>query len=137
MLVHPRSFFHILRAFQEELETPIYNNSGSFTAENMVIIGNSTTSAKVTGVSVTAAGHWTWVPYTYNMAAAKADSMLIRFSLNGAAAKQASSSENLTLSGDWTIAKGTSLQITYYEVVPATSTAMQNKQVLPLVCILD
>ena len=107
------------------------------TAENVVIINNSTAAVKVTGVSVTAAGSWTLVPYTYNMAAAKVDSKLIGFSLNGAATKQTGNSENLTLFGDWTIAKGASLPLTYDAVVSATSTAMLNEQVLTLVFVLD
>lgn len=107
------------------------------TAENVVIINNSTAAVKVTGVSVTAAGSWTLVPYTYNMAAAKVDSKLIGFSLNGASTKQTGSSESLTLSGGWTIAKGASLPLTYDAVVSATSTVMQNEQVLTLVFVLD
>ena len=107
------------------------------TAQDVVIINHSTAAVQVTGVSVTAAGSWTLVPYAYNMAAAKVDSKLIGFSLNGAVTKQTGSSENLTLSGDWTIAKGASLPLMYDAVVSATSTTMQDEQVLTLVFVLD
>lgn len=107
------------------------------TAQDVVIINHSTAAVQVTGVSVTAAGSWTLVPYAYNMAAAKVDSKLIGFSLNGAVTKQTGSSENLTLSGDWTIAKDASLPLMYDAVVSATSTTMQDEQVLTLVFVLD
>ena len=107
------------------------------TADNVVIVNNSTHAVEITSVTVTAAGDWTLVPYNYNMAAAKVDTKLIGFSLNGAATTQTGDTENLSLPTNWTIDRDATFPLSYDAVVSATSTTMQNEQVLTLVFVID
>lgn len=107
------------------------------TADNVAIINNSTHGVEITSVTVTAAGDWTLVPYNYNMAAAKVDTKLIGFYLNGAATKQTGDTESLSLPQNWTIDHADIFPLDYDAVVSATSTTMENEQVLTLVFVID
>ena len=106
-----------------------------YSANNATIVNNSTGAVEVTVVEVTTANGWTLVPYSTNMANAKVDTRLIGFALNGAATVNASSSENLTLPGNWSITKGGSLPLTYDAVVSAMSEPV-SEQVLTIVFVL-
>ena len=107
------------------------------TADNVAIINNSTHAVEITSVTVTAAGDWTLVPYTYNMAAAKVDSKLIGFRLNGAETTVTGESEVLSLPTNWTIDSADTFPLEYDAIVSATSTTMKNEQVLTLVFVID
>ncbi|MBQ9168399.1 MAG: hypothetical protein IJX67_08350 [Oscillospiraceae bacterium] len=107
------------------------------TADNVVIINNSTHAVEITSVTVTAAGDWTLVPYHYNMAAAKVDTKLIGFSLNGAVTTQTGDTERLSLPTNWTIDRADTFPLEYDAIVSATSTTMENEQVLTLVFVID
>jgi len=107
-----------------------------YSANNAAIVNNSTGAVEVTAVTVTTANGWTLAPYSSNMANAKVDTKLIGFALNGAATANASTSENLALSGDWSIAKGSSLPLAYDAVVSAMSEPV-SEQVLTIVFVLD
>lgn len=113
------------------------SNGEMCSATTAAIINNSTDAVEVTAISITAAGDWTLVPFNYNMAAAKVDSKLIGFSINGVTTSRTGRSEQLSLSGDWTIAKGASLPLTYDAVASATSVVINNEQVLTLVFVID
>ena len=107
------------------------------TADNVAIINNSTHAVEITSVTVTAAGDWTLVPYNYNMAAAKVDTKLIGFRLNGAATRQTGDTERLSLPTNWTIDRADIFSLEYDAIVSATSTTMKNEQVLTLVFVID
>ena len=107
------------------------------TADNVAIINNSTHAVEITSVTVTAAGDWTLVPYNYNMAAAKVDTKLIGFRLNGAATRQTGDTERLSLPTNWTIDRADIFPLEYDAIVSATSTTMKNEQVLTLVFVID
>lgn len=113
------------------------SNGEISSATTAAIINNSTDAVEVTVITITAAGDWTLVPFNHNMAAAKVDSKLIGFSINGAVTAGTGRSEQLSLPGDWTIAKGASLPLTYDAVASATSVAINNEQVLTLVFVID
>ncbi len=105
-------------------------------ATNAAIVNNSTGAVRVTALTVTAENGWTLAPYDTNMAAAKVDAKRIGFSLNNAKTTAGGGAEQLSLGGDWTIAKGGSLHLLYDAVVSATSQPV-NEQVLTLVFVLD
>jgi len=107
------------------------------TADDVVIINNSTNSVEITSISITATGNWTLVPYNFNMAAAKVDSKLIGFYLNGAETTVTGSSEELFLPTRWTIDRTDTFPLEYNAVVSASSTPMENEQVLTLVFVVD
>ena len=107
-----------------------------YAADNAAIVNNSTGAIAVTGVTVSAANGWTLVPFSSNMAAAKVDTKLIGFSLNGAQSSNSGTSENLPLSNAWSIAKGASLPLSYDAVVSALSQPV-SEQVLTVVFVLD
>ncbi len=107
-----------------------------YSANNAAIVNNSTGAVVVKAVEVATANSWTLVPYSTNMANAKVDTKLIGFALNGAETANASASENLTLSGEWSITKGGSLPLTYDAVVSAMSEPV-SEQVLTIVFVLD
>ena len=107
------------------------------TADNVAIINNSTHGVEITSVTVNAAGDWTIVPYYYNMAAAKVDSKLIGFWLNGAETTVIGDGEKLSLPTNWTIDSADTFPLEYDAIVSATSTTMKNEQVLTLVFVID
>ena len=92
---------------------------------------------KVTGITVTAQNGWVLVPYSTNMAKAKVDAKQVGFSLNGIGTTTTGSSQVLTLSGSWTIAKGGSLALDYDAVISAVSEAVTNEAILVVVFVLD
>jgi hypothetical protein len=51
-----------------------------YTADNAVIVNNSTGTVAISGVTIQAENGWTLVPYSSNMANTKVDSKLIGFS---------------------------------------------------------
>ena len=107
-----------------------------YSANNAAIVNNSTGAVEVKSVTVTTANGWTLAPYSTNMANAMVDTKLIGFALNGAATANASTSENLTLPGDCSVATGSSLLLAYDAVVSAMSKPV-SEQVLTIVFVLD
>ena len=104
-----------------------------FAATSAQIVNNSTGAVKVTSIGLTAENGWALVPYASSMADAKVDSRLIGFRLNDA---RSSGAENLSLTGNWQIAKGAALALDYDAVVSAT-TAVIDEQVLTVVFVLE
>ena len=114
----------------------VSKNGKVYAPTNAAIVNNSTGDVAVTGITVTTANGWKLVPYGYNMAAAKVNSKLIGFSVNGAKTTKSGNSEALTLSGNWQIAKGASLSLNYNAVVSATSKPI-DQQVLTIMFVVD
>lgn len=108
-----------------------------YAADNVVIVNNSSSSVEITGIKLDASGDWSIVPYDYNMASAKVDSHLIGFSLGSSKTSIIGQSEQLSLSDDWSIGKGSSLSLEYDAVVSATSSAFSDEQVLTATFVLD
>lgn len=90
----------------------------------------SSSDVKVTGITVTAQSGWTLVPYANNMARAKVDAKQIGFAINGVISTTTGDGEELTLSGDWSIAKDSSLALDYDAVVSALSGTVTDEAVL-------
>jgi hypothetical protein len=111
-------------------------NGTVFAANSAAISNNSTGDVAITNITVSAVNGWTLAPYNRNTAGEKVDSRCIGFSLNRAATTKSSSSETLTLVGDWTIARGGTLPLTYDAVVSALSQAV-NEQVLTVVFVIN
>lgn len=118
------------------LSLTVSEHGAVYAADNAAIVNNSTGAVAITGVTVSTANGWTLVPFSSNMAAAKVDTKLIGFSLNNAQSAVTGTSENLPLSGAWSIAKGASLPLSYDAVVSAMSQPV-NEQVLTIVFVLD
>ena len=107
-----------------------------YAASSAVIVNNSTDVVRVTGITLKSANGWTIVPYSTNMANRKVDSKVIGFSINSAKSARTGTSEALTLSSGWNIAKGASLSLNYDAVVSASSEPI-NEQVLTVVFVVD
>jgi len=107
-----------------------------YAATSAVIANNSTDTVRVTGITLKAANGWTIVPYTTNMANRKVDSKVIGFSVNNAKSARTGTTEALTLSANWNIAKGASLSLNYDAVVSASSEPIK-EQVLTVVFVVD
>lgn len=107
-----------------------------YAAANAEIVNNSTAAVSVTGLTVTAENGWSLVPYSYNMALAKVDAKQIGFSVNGVATANRGASEAISLPGNWTIAKGGALPLTYDATVSAMSAPVR-EQVLTVVFVLN
>lgn len=107
------------------------------TASSAAIVNNSTAAVKVSGVSITAENGWSLVPFSYNMAAAKVDSKLVGFSVNGVQTSKNCSREDVSLGNGWTIAKDGSLPLTYDAVISATSTAISGQKIMTLVFVVN
>ena len=107
-----------------------------YTASDATIINNSTAAVEVTGITVTAEGLWTIVPYDTNMADVKVNAKQIGLRINDAATQYVSTEEQLALGESWQIAKDASLPLVYDAVVSATTTPI-NEQVLTVVFVMD
>ena len=107
-----------------------------YASSNAAIINNSTGMIEVKSITVSSMNGWTLVPYRYNMAQAKVDSKWTGFSVNGAETVKSGDTETLNLSGNWQIAKGSSLPFNYNAVISATSVPI-NQQVLTIVFVVD
>lgn len=107
-----------------------------YAASSAVIVNNSTDVVCVTGITLKSANGWTIVPYATNMANRKVDSKVIGFSINSAKSARTGTSEALTLSSGWNIAKGASLALNYDAVVSASSEPIK-EQVLTVVFVVD
>ena len=118
------------------LSLTVSEHGSVYAADNAAIVNNSTGAVAITGVTVSTANGWTIVPYRSNMAAAKVDAKHIGFSMNSAQSATTGNSENLPLSGAWSIAKGATLPLSYDAVVSAMSQPV-NEQVLTVVFVLD
>ena len=103
-----------------------------YAASSAAIVNNSTGNVKVSNVTIMTTSSWTLVPYSRNMASEHVDSKQIGFSINGASSTVIGNSENLTLSGSWSIAKGSSLALNYDAVVSAMSEPV-SEQVLSII----
>lgn len=110
---------------------------GEVYTADVSIKNNSTAAVKVTGITVTAQNGWVLVPYSTNMAKAKVDAKQVGFSLNSSKTTATGSSQTLTLSGSWTIAKSGSLALDYDAVISAVSEAVTNEAILVVVFVLD
>ena len=119
------------------MKLAVSENGEVTSAGNIAIVNNSTGTVEVTGITVKTSGRWTIVPFSHNMAASKVDASLIGFSVNGAKTTKTGTSESLTLSGDWSISKGSSLPLTYDAVVSASSESIIDEQVLTLTFVVD
>lgn len=118
------------------LSLTVSEHGAVYAADNAAIVNNSTGAIAVTGVTVSTTNGWTLVPFSSNMAAAKVDAKHIGFSLNNAQSAVTGTTEHLSLSGAWSIAKGESLPLTYDAVVSAMSQPV-SEQVLTVVFVLD
>ena len=107
-----------------------------YAATNATITNNSTGAVTVSEVKLTADNGWTIVPYDTNMADERVDTKLIGFKVNDAESLYSGSTENLTLSSEWDIAKSDSISLEYDAVVSATSEAI-DEQVLTVVFVLN
>ena len=111
--------------------------NGEVTAStDAAIANNSTCDVRVTGVTLRAENGWTLVPFEYNMAAAKVDSKLIGFAIGGAQSVDNGESEELSLTGDWSIDAGNTMPLPYDAKVSATSVGI-DEQVLTVVFVVE
>ncbi len=118
------------------LTLTVSENGEVFSAVNAEIVNNSTDSVKVVQVTVKTENGWKLVPFNCNMADEKVDSKKIGFVLRNAETTQNGSTENLTLTENWTITTAGTLPLTYDAVVSAMSAPVK-EQVLTLVFVLD
>ena len=110
---------------------------GEVTAStDAAIANNSTCDVRVTGVTLRTENGWTLVPFEYNMAAAKVDSKLIGFAIGGAQSVDNGESEELSLTGDWSIDAGNTMPLPYDAKVSATSVGI-DEQVLTVVFVVE
>ena len=111
--------------------------NGEVTAStDAAIANNSTCDVRVTGVTLRTENGWTLVPFEYNMAAAKVDSKLIGFAIGGAQSVDNGESEELSLTGDWSIDAGNTMPLPYDAKVSATSVGI-DEQVLTGVFVVE
>lgn len=109
-------------------------NGNVYSAENASITNNSTDSVKVSSVKVTGQNGWTVTDYNTNMANEKVDSKKIGFKMNESTTN---SNGEFSMNDAWNINKGSSLALPYTAVVSATSTPINNQEVLKIVFIID
>ena len=105
-----------------------------YTPTNAVITNNSTAAVKVTGISLTPKNGWTVVPYSTNMANQKVDSHKIGLKLRDS---KSTSGNTMPVTGNWDIAKGSNLPLTYSAVVSATSQPITGRNVLDITFVID
>ena len=110
-----------------------------FTPTSAQISNDSAAEVKVTGITVSGENGWSVVPFTESMARAKVDSKLIGFKINNAAtATVESNTASLAVNnGEWNIAAGTSLALSYDAVVSATSVPVSDEQVLTVYFVIS
>ena len=105
-----------------------------YTPTNAVILNNSTAAVKVTGISLTPKNGWTVVPYSTNMANQKVDSHKIGLKLRDS---KSVLGNTMPVTGNWEIAKGSNLPLTYSAVVSATSQPITGSNVLDVTFVID
>lgn len=109
-------------------------NGNVYSATNAAITNNSSGRVKVSSVKVSGQNGWNIVDYKTNMAKEKVDSKKI-----GLMMKDSSTNDDgyFTLNSDWTINKNDSLALPYSASVSATSTPIENQEVLKVVFVID
>ena len=108
-----------------------------YTAADLNILNASTDDVKVTGLTVETVSGWSLVPFSTNMAQEKVDSKLVGFYINGAETRDSTSSQSLSLTGDWTIQKDSALALSYDAVISAMSEAVTDQAILSVVFVLQ
>lgn len=109
-------------------------NGNVYSATNVAITNNSSGRVKVSSVKVSGQNGWNIVDYKTNMAKEKVDSKKIGFMM-----KDSSTNDDgyFTLNSDWTIDKNEFLALPYSASVSATSTPIENQEVLKVVFVID
>lgn len=108
-----------------------------YSADNVQILNNSTAAVSVKQVNLETLNGWSLTEYDETaIASAKVDSKIIGLKLNTAETATAGTTDSFTLD-DWIIEKDTSIPIPYDAVVSATSTPIENEQVMNVVFIVD
>ena len=108
-----------------------------YAIDNLCIVNHSDRAVKISGITVDAASGWTLAPYTGSIANGDAAVKSIGFYINGAVTMGYGNSEFLYLPGDWTIAKGASLPLSYTATVSFADIPHEGEQVLSLTFLLD
>ena len=103
-------------------------------ADNAVIINNSSAAVVVSDITILSADGWTIVPYETNMANEKVNANLIGFRIENIRTTDYGDSETFT--GNWMVASGAELPLTYDAVVSAASHAITDEQVLTVIFVI-
>ena len=107
-----------------------------FAANKASLLNNSAKAVEVSSVSVLSENGWTLVPYERNLTGEKVDAKCIGFRLNDAVTTIQGDSEQLKLTGDWSVEANGSLPLYYDANVSAIST-YTDEQVLTLVFVVN
>lgn len=107
-----------------------------FAANKASLLNNSAKAVEVSSVSVLSENGWTLVPYERNLTGEKVDAKCIGFRLNDAVTTIQGDSEQLELTGDWSVEANGSLPLYYDANVSAIST-YTDEQVLTLVFVVN
>ncbi len=108
-----------------------------YSADNVQILNNSTAAVSVKQVNLETLNGWSLTAYDETaIASAKVDLKIIGLKLNTAETATAGTTDSFILD-DWIIEKDASLPIPYDAVVSATSTPIENEQVMNVVFIVD
>ena len=108
-----------------------------YAIDNLCIVNHSDGAVKIRGITVDAADGWTLAPYTGSISNGDAAVKSIGFYINGAVTMGYGNSEFLYLPGDWTIAKGASLPLSYTATVSFADIPQEGEQVLSLTFIME
>ena len=105
-----------------------------YTADNLKIQNNSSDAVEVKEINLEAADGWAIVSYDTNMANEKVDSKKIGLKICDSVTDDLSQME---MTGDLTIDKGESLNLTYDAVVSATSVAITDEEIMTVTFVID
>lgn len=116
----------------------VMSESGEvFSADNAQIINNSSAAVSVKQVNLEAINGWSLTEYNETaIASAKVDSKIIGLKINSAETSSSGQACSFEFD-DWVIEKEAYAQIPYDAVVSATSTPIENEQVMNAVFIVD
>lgn len=109
-------------------------NGKTYSASNVSIANNSTGAVKVTSINLTGKNGWKIVPYSTNMANEKVDAKKIGLKIGNSVSTSGSA---MQMSGNWTIAKNSSLALSYGAVVSATSSPVTDQNVIDITFVID
>ena len=121
------------------LEMTVDPYGNVYTAEDTVIINNSTADVYVSELILETCNNWQIVPYQQNMAEEKVDSMYIGFWINGAETQDYGDYAYMDLSWypeAWIVPQDDILELYYHAVVSASSREIY-EQVLTAIFIVD
>lgn len=113
------------------------NDGEIYSPSDVVIINNSTAAVSVTKADLSSQNGWNIVPYATNMANEKVDSKKIGFEMNGIQTDSAGITDSLSYNNEWIIEKDKSSAVVYDAVISATSTPIENEQIMNVVFIVD